>query len=422
MSALAVIAATALLARLLQPRDMGGYFLALSLVSLGALLGSLGLNQAIVRFVAESVGLRRYGQTRRVVRTVFGVGVLGAVGVGVAYLLFGRLLGSALFHAPALVAVTGLVAVWMVAMTLQTLLAEAFRGFNDIRLATLFGGLAAWGLLVPCLVLLWSFKDQVNLATVVLLSVASTFASALLAGWLLYRKVSALPRQGVDGDDARLGGILRAAWPMLVANLTLFAVMQADLWIVGAFRPQTEVAVYGAAAKLVILVAMPLHIVNAVVPPLIAELYAQGRRRELERTLRLAATVAGIPAFLTLAGFLLLGSPLLGLVYGDYYRAGWTVLALLSLGQLVNVWVGSCGMVLTMTGHQTTMMVLTVASGILTVAVGLAVVGRYGATGVAAATAVGITLQQILLWLAARSTTNMWTHVTITRKVRAKPV
>ncbi|MDQ3636624.1 MAG: oligosaccharide flippase family protein, partial [Actinomycetota bacterium] len=142
MSALAVVAANALLARLLQPRDMGGYFLALSLVTLAALLGSLGLNQAIVRLVAESVGLGRYGHTRWLVRTVFGVGTLGALGVGAGYLFFGRLVGSALFHAPALAAVTGLVAAWMVAMTLQTLLAEAFRGLKDIRLATLFGGLA----------------------------------------------------------------------------------------------------------------------------------------------------------------------------------------------------------------------------------------------------------------------------------------
>jgi O-antigen/teichoic acid export membrane protein len=186
---------------------------------------------------------------------------------------------------------------------------------------------------------------------------------------------------------------------------------------VGVFRPQTEVAIYGAAAKLVILVAIPLQIINAVVPPLIAEMYAQGKRQELERTLRLAATVSGVPAFLALAAFLVLGAPLLALIYGDYYSAAWTVLALLSLGQLVNVWVGSCGMVLTMTGHQVTMMVLMVISGGLTVAAGLLVVGRYGATGVAAATAGGIALQQILLWLAARSSAGIWTHVAFPRGV-----
>jgi O-antigen/teichoic acid export membrane protein len=39
-------------------------------------------------------------------------------------------------------------------------------------------------------------------------------------------------------------------------------------------------------------------IVTAVVPPFIAEMYAQRRRRDLERTLRFTAGLAGISAFL----------------------------------------------------------------------------------------------------------------------------
>lgn len=416
MSALAVVAATALLARLLVPRDLGAYFLAVSVVFLGALLGSLGLNQVVVRFVAENMSLRRYGRTRRVIRIVFGVGVLGALGVGVAYLLLGRLMGSALFNSPALAAVTGLVAVWMVVMTLQLLLSEAFRGFGDIRLAMIFGGLTGWALLVPCLALLWSLRDRTILPTVVLLTVGATSISALLAGWLLYRKVSDLPPESVEGG-VRIGEVLSVAWPILVTNLSLFAVTQGDLWILGVFRPHGEVAIYGAAARLVILVGMPLQIVDMVVPPLIAEMYAQGKRQELERALRATATVAAIPAFLALLAFVLVGGPILGVVYGDFYREGWIVLALLSVGQLAKVWVGSCGMVMTMTGHQILLMVITGASGILILAVGLAVVDQHGATGVAAAMAFGTVLQQVLLWLGAKSATGIWTHVTLSSRV-----
>jgi O-antigen/teichoic acid export membrane protein len=127
---------------------------------------------------------------------------------------------------------------------------------------------------------------------------------------------------------------------MWVTNMTLFVGLQTDFWIVGAFRPQEEVAIYGAAVKLVLMVALPLQIVSAVVPPLITELYVQGRRRELERALRATATLAGIPACLVLAVFMTLGGPILGTVYGGYYREGWLVLAVLSAGQLVNVGLG----------------------------------------------------------------------------------
>jgi hypothetical protein len=68
---------------------------------------------------------------------VFGLGVLGALGAGIAYLLFGHLVGSTLFHSPALVMVTGPVAAWIAIMTLQTLFAESFRGFSNLFLATI---------------------------------------------------------------------------------------------------------------------------------------------------------------------------------------------------------------------------------------------------------------------------------------------
>ena len=208
-----------------------------------------------------------------------------------------------------------------------------------------------------------------------------------------------------------VGEIVRVALPLSVTNLTVLVLTQADLWILGAFRSAEEVAIYGAAARAVVLVAMPLLVINTVLAPTIAEMYAQGRKRELERILRATATVAGIPAFLTLAAFILFGGPILGLVFGDYYREGATILALLSLAQLVNVWSGAGSAALAFTGHQATMMALAVAGGLITVTAGLAAVGPYGATGVAGAAAAGISAYNTVLWLVAKRKTGMWTHV-----------
>ena len=416
VAAFTVLATNALLARLLPPQDLGAYFLAFSVVSLGALLGSLGLNQTVVRFVAESMGLGRFRQTRWVVGITCGLGLLGALGVGLAYLLLGRTVGNALFDAPVLGAATGLVAGWMAILTLQLLLAETFRGFNDIRLATLFGGIVAGNLLLVCLVALWLSRGEASLADVVLLTAASGLVSILLGGWLLHRKVASLPRKGEDaGGRTGTSKILRVAGPLLVTNLTYFAVLQADLWIMGAFRTQDEVAIYGSAARMVVMVALSLDVVDSVVAPLIAEMYAQDRKQELERALRGTATLAGIPALAGLAGFMLLGEQILGLVFGDYYRAGWGVLVILSLGYIAFVWTGSCALALIMTGHQREVMGATIASGLVTVAAGLAVVGPFGAVGVATVTAFAFALQNVLLWILARKKTGIWTHFDVVR-------
>lgn len=403
-AACTMLAVNALLARLLSPQELGVYFLAFSLVSLGAMVGSGGLSLAVIRFVAESIGLEQFGRTRRVICIVLLLGLLGALGVGAAYLLFGEVLGANLFHAPALVAVTGLVAGWMVVMTLQNLLAETFRGFHDIRLASIFGGLVTGGLVTGTLVsgslgALWFVQGHATLGTVLLLSVGSGLASTLLAGWFLRRKVRSLPS---GSGRVEVKEVLNVSWPLLAAGLTFYVLTQVDIWVLGAFRTQEEVAIYGATVRLVALLSMPLLIVNAVVPPLIAEMHARGEVRELERTLRTIATAASILALPVFIGFILAGGPILGLVYGDYYRQGATVLVVLSMGQLATFWSGACGHVLTMTGHHHPAMAITALSSLVAVAISLASVNSLGMLGVAFGPFVGLALQNIAMAIYSR--------------------
>ena len=123
--------------------------------------------------------------------------------------------------------------------------------------------------------------------------------------------------------------------------------------------------------------------------------------------------MAGVPAFVVLTAFLLFGGPIMALVFGEPYEAGSPILALLSVGFLVNVWTGSCGVTLSMTGHQTALMRITVVSGILSVGASLLVVHRFGTIGVASVVAAAAVFHNLAMWIAARYYTGIWTHATI---------
>ena len=424
------LATNALVMRMLptaQERD--AYVLALSIVSLGAVVGAMGLPKTAVRLVAENMGVRRPERARRVIRTVLGLGVLGTLGVGLAYLFVGDFVAN-LLNAPALVALTGLMAGWMAIAVVQEITAETFRGFHDIRLATLLGGLATGGksgglimrvLLLGILALLAVRNDQTDLATVMLVSVGAGSVSALLSVWLLHGKVSSLgPSQGAQEQQEPVSAkeVLDDAVPFLAIALTSFVLLSADVWILGFFGE--EVAVYGAASKLVAFVAMPLLIVNLVLPPIVAEMYARGQTGRLERTLRTFSTLAGVPSLLFLTAFMLLGGPILGLVYGERLfppgspalHQGAIVLVLLSAAKLTAVWAGSCGLVLQFTGHQTSMLWVSVLTSPLFFVVAILATQRYGPVGVACAAAATMALQNVIMVLLAKRKTGMWTHVT----------
>jgi O-antigen/teichoic acid export membrane protein len=423
------IVTNALVMRMLptaQERD--AYVLALSIVSLGAVVGALGLPKAVVRLIAENMGVDRPERARRVIRTVLELGVFGTLGISLAYLLVGDFVGN-LLNSPVLVALTGLMAGWIAIAVVQEITAEAFRGFHDLRWATLLGGLATGGksgglimrvLMLGILVLLWVRSEQTSLATVMLVCIGSGSMSVVLSLWLLYGKVSSLgSSEGAQDEEEPVSAkvVLDDAIPFLAIALTSFVLLSSDVWILGFF--DQEVAVYGMASRLVTLVAMPLLIVNLVLPPIVSEMYAQGQTGRLERTLRTFSTLAGVPSLLVLTVFMLLGGPILGLVYGDRLfppgspaiHQGAIVLVLLSAAKLTAVWAGSCGLVLQFTGHQTSMLRVSLLTSPLFFVVAILAAQRYGPVGVACAAGATTVLQNVIMVLLAKRKTGMWTQV-----------
>ncbi len=410
LSAAVVLFTNVLLASVLSPADLGAYFLAFTVVNVAGTIALLGLHQTVVRLVAES-GDRPW-RAAAAVRASFVLAALGCAAVGLALAAGGNAwIARRWFESPALAGATIPIAVFVVAYAFRNLVAESFRGFHDLRSATLFSGVLSGVVFLAVLGALRATSGRSTFEVVLWANAAAFLTAAALGGLALARRVAALgPARGLGA-----GNVLRQTLPLLVVNAIAFCVTQADLWVLGAYRPAQEVALYGAAQRLVALVAMPLAIVNLIVPPFVAEMYAGGRRHDLQRLLRAAATACGVPAAGVLALFIAAGGPILGFVYADFYRSAAPVLAALSVGYLVNVLTGSCGVTMTMTGHQTTVMTIAIASGLLTLGLALAAVKPFGPRGVAVAAATGLATHNVAMWLATRRFTGLWTHVGVPR-------
>ena len=400
---------SALLARMLSPSDLGIYFLVFSLVSTAAVVAQLGLNRAVVPLVAGALAV---GNVRRAKGAAVGAMRLGALGaLGIALILStgaGRWLVTDVLQTPSLAPLLGYAAAWAMLLALTGLLAEIFRGYHHIAGATLFGGLVANMLTAVPLVGLWWLEPGIKDITLLLqLSLSATGLSVIFAASYLWRG----PCSGERIEMVPTREIASTAWSLFITTVFLFILSQAGLWILGKHQSPDEVAVYGAAARLVLLVVMPLVVVNAVVPPLITEMYVKQHRRQLEGLLRTMSAIAGIPALLAVAVLAVAGEPIMQMVYGSQYGVGSMVLAVLALGSIVHIWAGTANIVLMNTGHQATMMVTTAITGIIAVLLALFVVSDYGALGVAVAMAVGGNLQGLALWWVTHRKTGIWTHM-----------
>jgi O-antigen/teichoic acid export membrane protein len=397
------------LARLLTPSEYGAYFTSFTLVIVGAIVAQLGLDRAVVRLVSASIGTDLPGRARQAIRRILWIGSIAAVGMGAALAFgLGPWLADNVFHSALLRAAMPITGGWLAATAIQSLFVETYRGLQDFRRAVLFDAMLVDVLWASMFGALYVAGARVGLNTIIALSAGATVLIMAVGGAILSPRI-----RGIDGDgDLDRGEILQIAWPSVITNTAIYFLgTGVDLLVLAAFWPQRYVAVYGAATRLVTLVATPLWIVRGVMTPLIAELHAQGKTEELERSSRAAAALAGIPSLLVLGIFLLFGGSILGAYQGPFYRQGAAVLAILSFGRMVAVWAGPCAATLMMTGYQRVMMYVTVSTGVLSVALGIVFAQRFGRIGVAWSTSAVIILQNAAMLLLAKRLVGVWTHV-----------
>lgn len=399
---LAALLVNVLLAHAIAPGDMGLYFLAVSLVAGTSIVAQLGFAQSIIRLVAEA--RQRGGPDAE--WSVIGKALLltSAAGATTGLCAWAGLIGLAHLApetlAP-LAAAGGVLAVWTMLTALQNITAEAFRATHNIAMASLFGGAVAVSMTLLALVLFRLAGSPLSFETVLWLSTGATATSVIVAIGLF---LAGTFRQRVRSQPYSIGSadLLRGSWPNIVTGLLLYLSSQVDLWILGFFQSHDVVAVYGTISRLLILVTLPLLVVNATLTPVICDLDLRQKRHLLQRMLRSSATAAVLAAALSYGALLLIGYPMLALIWGDYFASGYPLMAILGAGSLLHVLGGSCGWVLLLTGHERLMMRITVLVSAATVLLMLALVGRFGAEGVAAAAATGSMVQTWMMWRAVR--------------------
>ena len=414
LAALAGFATNLLIVRLLPPADVGFYFLLVSAVTLAATLAQGGLQVAVVRLVAAAVARGEPGTARGVIVRSLQVAAMAAATLALVALLAGpwlfrRWVGIDLGHGILLLACA-----WLLALTVANLVAECMRGLHEYRQASLMSTTLPNVIAVASLGALLALSLPVDLEVVAAVGATAVAVAAGYALVALRRRVASLG----TAVAARARDLLVVGWPLVVTAMALFVTTQIDLWIVGARCGTYDVAIYGASARLIAMVVMPMLVANTVLQPLVADLHGRGDTARLEGLVRgtAAATAAvAVPVVLLLFAA---AEPILALAYGEYYRNGATVLSLLSAGQAVNVLAGPGAVVLMMTGGEREVMLVSIACGVFLAVAGYLAAGSYGSVGVAAVTAITNGMHGILCLLVVRNRLGIRVHASFHHLVR----
>ncbi len=403
---------SALLARILSPEDMAIFFLANSVAIFLALNYRFGFDNLLLQKISESLSADNVDYAKALV--IVGLGMVGVVSLFSAMLLYfgpGHFLLTTFFSSQPVEGFLGLIIIWSIVLAFQFLLSEIFRAFKEISLAVIVGGALTSLLSLGSLFSLSFVGGQEKLEVVLSLVIISGLINVFIGIKKLHKRIRGVRRDIVSA--IRIKALFNDGWPFWGHAITHYIIGFSGLWILGRYAEGLDVANYGAAIRLTALIAMALLVVNSVVSPLIAGMNLKGERKKMERILRGSATLASVPSLIIILIFFIFAENTMVFVFGEPYESGSSILRILLFGHLVAVLSGAHGYLLMMSGHQKTMMFITLVSAILTIAMSMLVIVPFGVIGIAWVTSVIIALQQLASLLLSHLKTGVWCHFSI---------
>jgi O-antigen/teichoic acid export membrane protein len=414
VAAIAFAASTALLARILGPSDFGYYSLIASVTVAGGFVAAAGVNRSLLKQIALDTTLGNTDELAAQQRFSARVLVLSVPAVS-------ALTGFGLVYAVNL-GVSGMTQLWLAIATsllvalsaLQLVVADGLRGYGRRVSASFLEGRSggAVSFVALTLVLLPFVGHTMGLTGATALNVLA-FALVLPVWWLLLRpKWNAVMRAARASGRVVPDGWKRPFIAMSAAfvgtQLLAFASNQGDLWVVAATLPGKQLSLFAAAFRLVTVIGTPLLALQLTLTPTAAALYGAGKLGELESVSRRAATLATIPALLSLVVILAAPEHLMTLIFGAGFVGGASIMLWLTAGQVVNSLTGIGGQILTMTGHQRDVLWISTVALVLKLAIGIPVALTVGVVGYAAVTSIMTALMNVAFVASVRWRMGIW--------------
>jgi O-antigen/teichoic acid export membrane protein len=370
-----------LLARLIAADGYGLYNLAISAATIFAGVASLGLDDAMVRYVAIMSRRADRPGVWGTLQIGFSVSTVAGVLMGAILYVAATPIAEGMFDEPRLTPLLHLLAFVVPFLTISNVLTGCARGFGRMDHAAfaenvvqsvirmvLLAVLAIVGLDVFTAVLVFGISDVASSVTLVIL---------LNRQFGLRRPL----RRNVRRD---VRDVFSFAIPLWLSGLLNQFRKNIETVMLGALAAVADVGIYSIVVKINLLSHIAYRSIIVSVKPVLAELFDQHDHDALAK-LYTAATrwtlAMNVPFFLI---SVLYPGPIL-MIFGETFAAGAGALVVLAIGELVVAGTGICGSIIDMAGHTRLKLINTVVWITLLLAATALLVPRWGVLGAATA-------------------------------------
>lgn len=376
---------TLLLARLLGAEQYGVYSLALSVAAITSTVSMLGLDDAVMRYVAIYSSRRDESGLWGALQVSLGTSLLLGVMLGAALFLLADIISVNLFHEPQLTPLIRLISIVIPFLTLSEMLMFATRGFKKMEYSVIAENFVQLTLRLVLIVVLGMIGLNAYLAVIVF-GISDIAASIVLVFFLNKEFPLRRPLNTARRDTRE---IYNFALPFWVSDLINTFRGHFQTILLGSLTTVTSAGIFAVVNKVNLLGHMSYRSIQTSSQPIIAELQSNGEWEQVGRlykTISRWALTLNIPLILIM---MLFPKQLLGM-FGSSFTEGSSALMILALAELAIVITGMSGPIIDMTGHNKLKMVNSVTQVIISLGMNILLIPRWGLLGAALAALISI--------------------------------
>ena len=334
-----------ILARMLGAEGSGIYFLSYTVILVVATFGRVGMENALVRFIAANIVAKKPQKVLGVYGKAMLYSSIASIPLSLILYLLAPVVSLELFNKPALEFPLTVMCLAVAPLALFTLHAHALQGLKEIAASVL-----TLSIIVPmltCLVVI-IFTPNYGINAAVWGYLFANYIALLFGRWFWVKSTRVFAKFIADYDRKEL---LSSSTPMFFVVIMNMVITWMPTLFLGVWESADNIGIFSAANRTAMLISFVLVAVNSIAAPKFAALYQQGRVKELGLLARNSSKlmiIFALPVFL----FFIVFPDLVMSIFGSEFETGALVLVILATGQFVNVVTGSVVYLLMMSGNE----------------------------------------------------------------------
>ena len=377
------------LSRVLGADALGIYSLGITTIGVLGIFLSFGYGNGLIRFVSKYKATQNYNTLISYLTNTSIINLCVVLPMSFLFYFFPEVIADKILKTPKLKEYVPLFGLMMFVNSFLILAEQTVRGLQEVKKSTIINTFLRLPFKIGLVVLFfnWGWQLEGYIIAEVLGSVLAFIFLIILIKRLLPR-LTDFKRINFNKEEKKY------SLNLLITNSVLALGRHGDKVVLVYFLSTFELGIYSVTLTIAAFIPLVLTSVNSIFSPIISQLHSQNKLKDLEHYFQLSGRYIFLLSFPLMVFIFLFSKPIMSL-FGNDFIQGSVLLSLIVIGQLINVSMGSVGLMLQMTGLEKPMRDISIVTSLISFLLYFLLISKWGLVGLGVVYIFNILLQNI---------------------------